>query len=525
MTYFILQTLFWLLLAFIAGLILGRWLKRLLCHKVEPDYQYSSSESVHKATDSTDSTYVGTADKLAFRDRGEYDSQSTQQDGMSTGTKAAAGIATAAVTAAVGRSLVDDDEKEVEKEEVIVEKEEVEVEVIAEKEEKTVIETYDEDTSDGASTFVDVEEEVVEIEEAATTSTTRTFNVDTGTTGNDSTISGIDSNNLQIIEGIGPKMQEILNENGVHNWKGLSMTSEEDIRNMLSKYGDQFKGVEDIDSWIEQARLATEGDIDELIRIQKVDGSSKLERKFGITGSNQGTDTTTRTDESTDNDLGGAGAVGAAGAAVSGAAAQGLMGSHDEQSSSSGIDGIDSDNNLQIIEGIGPAMERVLNENGINSWSDLGSRTEDDILEILGKYGNKYQLMQPASWVAEAKLAAAGDVTELIRIQKIDGTSKLENMIRSTIESGFGNFDKDDLQIVEGIGPKISGLLNNAGINTWQALADTDVGKIQGILDSAGSDFQVANPTTWAEQAGLAANEEWDKLKEYQDFLDGGRSV
>ncbi len=77
---------------------------------------------------------------------------------------------------------------------------------------------------------------------------------------------------------------------------------------------------------------------------------------------------------------------------------------------------------------------------------------------------------------------------------------------------------------VEGIGPKIAELLNNAGINTFAALANTDVDKIKGILEEAGSRYKSHDPTTWPAQAEMAAAGEWDKLKEWQDELDGGRS-
>ena len=81
---------------------------------------------------------------------------------------------------------------------------------------------------------------------------------------------------------------------------------------------------------------------------------------------------------------------------------------------------------------------------------------------------------------------------------------------------------KDDLKKVEGIGPKIEGLCNDIGIFTWRQLADTSVEILQKMLDDAGPNYQISNPGTWPKQAGMAANGDWDKLQEYQDFLDGG---
>lgn len=83
---------------------------------------------------------------------------------------------------------------------------------------------------------------------------------------------------------------------------------------------------------------------------------------------------------------------------------------------------------------------------------------------------------------------------------------------------------KDDLKIVEGIGPKIEELCNNAGIYTFAELASTSVEKIKEILDAAGSRFQMHDPTTWPEQSALARDGKWDELKKWQDELNKGKA-
>jgi len=79
----------------------------------------------------------------------------------------------------------------------------------------------------------------------------------------------------------------------------------------------------------------------------------------------------------------------------------------------------------------------------------------------------------------------------------------------------------DDLTRIEGIGPKISGLLQAAGITTFAQLAATDVGRLEQIVREAG--ITIADPSTWPEQASLAAAGEWDALEVLQDELKGGR--
>jgi large subunit ribosomal protein L17 len=81
----------------------------------------------------------------------------------------------------------------------------------------------------------------------------------------------------------------------------------------------------------------------------------------------------------------------------------------------------------------------------------------------------------------------------------------------------------DDLTIIEGVGPKIAELLNNAGITTFAQLADADDTIVQQVLTEAGSRFNVHDATTWNEQAALARDGKLDELKELQDRLKGGK--
>lgn len=83
----------------------------------------------------------------------------------------------------------------------------------------------------------------------------------------------------------------------------------------------------------------------------------------------------------------------------------------------------------------------------------------------------------------------------------------------------------DDLTKIEGIGPKIGEALTAAGIGTYAALAGTDADKIREILDAAEGNFGGHDPATWPEQASMAAAGDWDKLKTWQDELDGGKVV
>ena len=79
----------------------------------------------------------------------------------------------------------------------------------------------------------------------------------------------------------------------------------------------------------------------------------------------------------------------------------------------------------------------------------------------------------------------------------------------------------DDLTAIEGIGPKVAGLLNGLGIATFAQLAGSDVAALKQILKEAR--LQMIDPATWPEQARLASAGEWDALKALQSELKGGR--
>jgi predicted flap endonuclease-1-like 5' DNA nuclease len=80
---------------------------------------------------------------------------------------------------------------------------------------------------------------------------------------------------------------------------------------------------------------------------------------------------------------------------------------------------------------------------------------------------------------------------------------------------------RDDLKRIEGIGPKISALLQEAGITTFAQLAVAEVSRLQQIVRDA--HLEMIDPGTWPEQARLAADGRWDALQVLQDELKGGR--
>lgn len=81
----------------------------------------------------------------------------------------------------------------------------------------------------------------------------------------------------------------------------------------------------------------------------------------------------------------------------------------------------------------------------------------------------------------------------------------------------------DDLKKIEGIGPKIAEHLASKGIHTYKNLSAANVDDLKAILEEAGSRYKMFDPTTWPQQATLAAEEKWEELETMQVELKGGK--
>ncbi len=73
---------------------------------------------------------------------------------------------------------------------------------------------------------------------------------------------------------------------------------------------------------------------------------------------------------------------------------------------------------LQKVEGIGPKIATILNDNGILDLADLAESSVDRLKEILEAAGSRYKLAKPDSWPEQAALGAKGDWDAMKALQK-----------------------------------------------------------------------------------------------------------
>lgn len=106
--------------------------------------------------------------------------------------------------------------------------------------------------------------------------------------------------------------------------------------------------------------------------------------------------------------------------------------------------------------------------------------------------------------------------------KKETATKEVKSTVKKAVVKKAKTSKTDDLKKVEGIGPKIAEIFNNAGIVTFADLAGTKVDKLKEILAAAGSRYASKNPGSWPKQAKMAADGKWDELKVWQDNTKGG---
>lgn len=115
-----------------------------------------------------------------------------------------------------------------------------------------------------------------------------------------------------------------------------------------------------------------------------------------------------------------------------------------------------------------------------------------------------------------------GEISALASLKSAEIKTEKATTKVSTIKSSE---ERDDLKVIEGIGPALERLLNENGIFSYDQLANHKVSLLEEILDKAGPRFRVHVPETWPEQAGLLRDGKTDAFKALTERLKGGRRV
>ncbi len=112
--------------------------------------------------------------------------------------------------------------------------------------------------------------------------------------------------------------------------------------------------------------------------------------------------------------------------------------------------------------------------------------------------------------------------TELFIAEIADGKGGISKAAAAPVIALAQKAGKDDIEIIEGIGPKIAKVLADNSITTFAQLASAKADDVTAMLKASGGRFGLANPSSWAEQAALLRDGKMAEFKKLTDALVGG---
>ena len=163
------------------------------------------------------------------------------------------------------------------------------------------------------------------------------------------------------------------------------------------------------------------------------------------------------------------------------------------------------DDDLLIIEGIGPKMNDALRAAGIRTFTQLENSDVATLRTAIEKAGMSFAPSM-TTWSRQAGYLARND--------QVGFKAYVEHLVAGRDPGAFDEASarrafaatpgRDDLKRIEGIGPKMEEALHAAGIRTFAQLAATSTDTIRSAIEKAGLKF-APSLDTWARQADLLA--------------------
>ncbi|MFI2489369.1 helix-hairpin-helix domain-containing protein [Promicromonospora kroppenstedtii] len=356
------------------------------------------------------------------------------------------------------------------------------------------------------------------------------------------------ADDLRRIEGIGPKIAAALAAAGYTTYAKIAGASEDELREAVAGQGIKFAPA--ASSWADQAQYLVDGDTAGFEEYQDyLVGGQERRAKF-----NENVDYTD-VDE-VEGAEAKAEAIAADEAAAATAEQAEAAGTVEAEPAEVTPEPEPEPQDLQRIEGIGPKIETALTAAGYTTYAKVAGASEDELRAALAASGIKFA---PAatSWADQAQYLVDGDEDGLREYQDylIGGQERRakfnENVDYTDVDEIEGAEAKaaalaedeaeaaaapepaaepapepepepQDLQRIEGIGPKIEAALKAAGYATYAKIAAATETEIREALATGGIKFAPA-ASSWADQAQYLADGDEDGLQEFQDYLIGGQ--
>jgi len=129
---------------------------------------------------------------------------------------------------------------------------------------------------------------------------------------------------------------------------------------------------------------------------------------------------------------------------------------------------------------------------------------KEEVTEAVNEVAEDLEVVETVAVAAKEELLGA------VGKAKQQFVAAVENVVKTAkVEMAEG---EDDLQKIDGIGPKMAEVLKEAGITNFVQIANSKVEDLEAILAEAGSTYKRFNPAPWIEQAKFAVVGDWEGL-------------
>lgn len=147
---------------------------------------------------------------------------------------------------------------------------------------------------------------------------------------------------------------------------------------------------------------------------------------------------------------------------------------------------------------------------------DAAARSHDDILRYMIVSTESDDSLTNVFSLEQEEEVSAEEVEEVA----VETETRAEETEEKAVSGD--TVTPEDLTKIEGIGPEIATTLVNGGIATYAQLADASVEDVQAMIEGVRGSHDAG---TWAQQAALARDGQWDELETLQAELDGGKEA
>ena len=162
-------------------------------------------------------------------------------------------------------------------------------------------------------------------------------------------------------------------------------------------------------------------------------------------------------------------------------------------------------NDLHILPGVGAQLVKALHDAGINTFEDLAGADKAVLADARAKTKGKYKNINLAYLQRQARHAAKGQYEKIssdVKIDKPTQQTKVDPGVRHL--QRLQNAQKQDLEVLPGIGNSVKQAMNASGIKTFSQLANAKVERLREIAQNAGKRFARFDVDFWKDVAAKA---------------------